>query len=247
MSRSHEQQQTPSAIVTIHDACPFFSSRIFQFADELEKLNIKYNIALVPFFNEKQDLPRFPEFVDKIKSYKGCEVALHGLYHERKNGRFDDFHLITKAAAEEEIRAGLEIFQEIGIKPYVFVPPAWKLNDSSIEVLQKLGFDLAETQEKFVLLSPSGYKKIKVSKVLNWDSTGYPEKNAVNIAKDERCFNLLIKQNPRIIRIALHPRDPHGALEEQKHMINRLMDMEYTISTYREIIPKLLQTTSSSF
>ncbi len=78
--------------------------------------------------------------------------------------------------------------------------------------------------------------KIKVSKVLNWDSTGYPEKNAINIAKDERCFNLLIKQNPRIIRIALHPRDPHGALEEQKHMINRLIDIGYTMSTYRDLL-----------
>jgi hypothetical protein len=50
--RSHQrhqeqQQQTLLAIVTIHDACPFFSSRIFNFADELEKLDIKYNIALV--------------------------------------------------------------------------------------------------------------------------------------------------------------------------------------------------------
>jgi predicted deacetylase len=110
---------------------------------------------------------------------------------------FDDFHTIKKAAAEEEIRTGLEIFHEIGIKPNVFVPPAWKLNNSSIEVLQKLGFNLAETQEKFVLLSHNGFKKIKVPKVLNWDSTGYPEKNVVNIAKDERCFSLLIKQNPQ--------------------------------------------------
>ena len=81
---------------------------------------------MVPSFNEKQDLPSFPEFVDKIKSYRGCEIALHGLYHERRNGRFDDFHTITKAAVEEEIRAGLEIFHEIGIKPNVFVPPSWK-------------------------------------------------------------------------------------------------------------------------
>ncbi len=80
----------------------------------------------------------------------------------------------------------------------MFVPPAWKLNNSSIEVLQKLGFNLAEPQEKFVLLSHNGFKKIKVPKVLNWDSTGYPEKNVVNIAKDERCFSLLIKKTPRL-------------------------------------------------
>jgi hypothetical protein len=73
-----------------------------------------------------------------------------------------------------------------------------EVNNSSIEVLQKLGFDLAETQEKFVLLSHKGFKKIKVPKVLNWDYTGYPEKNAVNITKDERCFNLLIKQSLRL-------------------------------------------------
>src|ERR1051326_6730336 len=153
MSDSLEQQQqqqpqTRLGVVTIHDACPAFSTKIFELADELERLDIKFNIALVPFFNEKQDLPRFPEFVDKIKSYKVCEIALHGLYHERKNGRFDDFHTITKATAEEEIRAGLEIFREIGINPTVFIPPAWKLSNSSIEVLEKLRFCLAETQER---------------------------------------------------------------------------------------------------
>jgi predicted deacetylase len=187
MSHS-ERKQLPSAVVTIHDACPSFSTRIFKFADQLKRLNIKYNIALVPFFNEKQDLRSFPEFVDQIKSYKGCEIALHGLYHEDKNGQFDDFHRITKAAAEEEICAGLDILHDIDIKANVFIPPAWKLNDSSIEVLEKLGFSLAETQEKFILLSNKAFKKIKVPKVLNWDSTGYPEKNIVNIAKDNRPF-----------------------------------------------------------
>ena len=73
MSQSQQQQQTPLAIVTIHDACPFFSTRIFKFTDELKELKIKYNIALVPFFNEKQDLPRFPEFVDKINLTKDVE------------------------------------------------------------------------------------------------------------------------------------------------------------------------------
>jgi hypothetical protein len=38
--------------------------------------------------------------------------VLHGLYHENRRGFCDDFHTRTKAAAEEEIRAGLEILQE---------------------------------------------------------------------------------------------------------------------------------------
>jgi predicted deacetylase len=234
-----KQLDVPLAVVTIHDACPAFSSKIFKFTDEVEGLDIKYNIALVPFFNEKQDLPSFPEFVDKIKSCKRCEIALHGLYHENRNGQFDDFHTVTKAAAEEEIRAGLEIFQEIGIKPNVFVPPAWKLNDNSIKVLEKLGFILAEMQEEFILLSDKAFRKIKVPKVLNWDSTGYPEKNIVNVGKDERRFKLLMEEEPQIIRIALHPRDPHQALKEQKEMICELKDKGYRMLTYTELAPKL--------
>ena len=59
------------------------------------------------------------------------EIVLHGLYHEDKNGKFDDF-FITRASMEQEIRAGLEIFQEIGIKTNVFIAPASKLDDSCI-------------------------------------------------------------------------------------------------------------------
>ena len=234
-----KQLDVPLAVVTIHDACPAFSSKISKFTDEVEGLDIKYNIALVPFFNEKQDLSSFPEFVDKIKSCKRCEIALHGLYHENRNGQFDDFHTVTKAAAEQEIRAGLEIFHEIGIKPNVFVPPAWKLNDSSIKVLEKLRFILAEMQEEFILLSDKAFRKIKVPKVLNWDSTGYPEKNIVNVGKDKRRFKLLMEEEPQIIRIALHPRDPHQALKEQNEMICELKDKGYRMVTYTELVPKL--------
>jgi hypothetical protein len=80
--------------------------------------------------------------------------------------------------------------------------------------------------------------------MLNWDSTGYPEKSVVNLAKDERGFSLLIKQNPQIIRIALHPRDPHDALEEQKHMIGRLKGLGYIMLTYGEVISKFQVTIS---
>jgi predicted deacetylase len=238
-----QQQQQPQprlGVVTIHDACPAFSKKIFESADELEKLNIKFNIALIPFFNEKEDLHRFPEFVDKIKSYNNCQIVLHGLYHELKNGQFDNFHETTEADAEEQIRAGIEIFHEIGIETNVFIPPAWKLNNSSIKVLEKLGFKLAEEQEEYLLLlSQQQFKEIKLPKVLNWDSTGYPEKNIVNIDRDERAFKLQIEKRPQIIRIALHPRDPAEAIKDQKQMISILKDSAYEIPTYTELIPKL--------
>jgi predicted deacetylase len=237
---AQQQSSIPLGVVTIHDACPAFSRKIFESADELERLNIKYNIALIPFFNEKQDLRNFPEFVDKIKSYRNCDIVLHGLYHEDKAGQFDDFHTLTKTAAEEEIRAGLEIFQEIGVKTNVFIPPAWKLNDRSIEVLGKLGFKLSEMQEEYILLpSHKPFKKIKVPKILNWDSTGYPEKNIVNLGRDERSFKLEMEEKSEIIRIALHPRDPPQALEDQKQIISTLKDRGYKIPTYTEVIPKL--------
>jgi predicted deacetylase len=226
------------AVVTIHDACPAFAAKIFKISDELERLKIKYNTALVPFFNERENLTRFPDFVDKIKSYRSREIVLHGLYHENRNGRFDDFFYKTEVVAEEEILAGLEIFREIGIKTSVFIPPAWKLNDSSIKALEKLGFSLAEQQEEFLLLSHKPFRKIKVPKVLNWDSTGHPEKNIPNISRDKRRFKLLDKQT-EMIRIAMHPRDPHEALDDQIEMICELKDQGYTIPLYKDLIPKL--------
>lgn len=238
-----KQEPLPGArigVVTIHDACPAFSDKIFALAYMLEQLGIKFNIALIPFFNEEQDLPRYPEFVDKIKSFKNCQLVMHGLYHEMKNGRFDNFHAARKASAEVRIRAAIEIFGEIGISTDVFIPPAWKLNQSAIGVLEKLKFRLAEEQEEYLLLYPSKEcKEIKLAKVLNWDSTGFPEKNVVNISRDERAFKRDIEQNQKIIRVALHPRDPPDAPKDQKKIISTLLEHDYKIPTYAELVPQL--------
>lgn len=54
-TKDEDQSTAPLALVTIHDACPAFSSKIFELIEEVERLDTSYNIALVPFFNEKQD------------------------------------------------------------------------------------------------------------------------------------------------------------------------------------------------
>jgi predicted deacetylase len=228
------------AVVTLHDAAPTFSKRIFGFTDAFENLGINFNVATVPFFHHTEDLSRFPEFVDRLKSYKRCEIMLHGLYHEDRNGRMDDFHTKSKGTTEEEIRAGLEIFGQVRIKTSVFVPPQWKLSSGSIEVLGKLGFILAEMQEEFFLLSHKPFRKIKVPKVLSWDLTGHPDQNIVRIGTEERRFELLDDAHGRkMIRIALHPRDPHKVFNEQIDMIRKLKDQDYAIQLYTELVSKL--------
>ena len=109
------------AVVTLHDAAPSFSKRVFEFTDALENLGISFNVGVIPFYRHKEGLPRFPEFVDKLKSLYNAEILLHGLYHEDRNGTCDDFFHETRRVTEEEIRAALEIFQEVGIKSNVFV------------------------------------------------------------------------------------------------------------------------------
>ena len=48
-----------------------------------------------------------------------------------------------------------------------------------------------------------------------------------------------MKVKPQIMRIALHPRDPHKALRYQKEIICKLKDQGYRMLTYSEVIPKL--------
>jgi hypothetical protein len=103
----------------------------------------------------------------------------------------------------------------------------------------KLGFTMAEIQEKYVLLTHTSFKKIQLPKVLNWDSTGHPSKNIMNIARDRRRFKVLARQKPKVIRIALHPRDPPQALQDQKEMIVKLKDEGYIIPTYTQLASHL--------
>ena len=163
--------------MTLHDAAPAFSKRIFEYTDAFENLEINFNVGLIPFYHHTQDLGRFPEFVDKLKSYKLCEIILHGLYHEDRNGQMDDFHAKSKATTEEEIRAGLEIFEQVGIKTNVFVPPQWKLSSGSIEVLEKLGFKLGRNAGRILSTFTQAVQENQSSKgvKLGLDRTSGPE------------------------------------------------------------------------
>ena len=78
-------------------------------------------------------------------------------------------------------------------------------------------------------------QKIRLSRILNWDSTVHPRKNVISIVKDRRRFKLVAKRKPKVIRIALHPKDLHDALQKQREMIVKLKDKSYIALTYSQL------------
>jgi len=56
------------------------------------------------------------------------------------------------------------------------------------------------------------------------------------IDKNKRHFRRLIHNNENLVRIALHPNDPTGALEDQNEMIIDLQSRGYKTLKYSQLI-----------
>jgi predicted deacetylase len=107
-----QSMPTKSAIVALHDAASSFSKRIFEFTTALGNLGISFNIGVIPFYRHKEDLPQFPEFVDKIKSLNNAEIVLHGLYHEMAYGMI--FYISQKEPQKKKYVQPLRYFRRLG-------------------------------------------------------------------------------------------------------------------------------------
>src|SRR5215207_8987223 len=86
------------AIITIHDVNPLYSEKILKTSYELNKLKIKYNLSIVPYYRKKYNLKDYVAFCDKVSSLLqsgNVELTLHGLYHQT-DGKFDDFDRVKR-------------------------------------------------------------------------------------------------------------------------------------------------------
>ena len=99
------------AIITIHDVNPSHSEKILKTSDELNKLKIKYNLGIVPYYSKKYNLKDHIDFCKQISSLVqlgNVELTLHGLYHQ-VNGKLDDFDTGSKEGEKDEVQQGLDI------------------------------------------------------------------------------------------------------------------------------------------
>ena len=225
------------AIVTIHDVAPEYSQNIFRAADQIEKLGIHYNLAIIPYLKKREDnlITRNPEFVRNVLEY-GQEIALHGNYHETNDGKIEDFHTFSIEEAKRHLQNAINTLKEAGMDTTVFVPPTWAINKPTIDDLTQLGFKLVEGKEEILIMDRKKIKSLHAG-VLNWDQSGSPEKNKEYLTKNKQLYRLeVIQKNSRLVRIALHPRDPEEALQDQIEMIQGLKDMNYSFLNYDEMI-----------
>jgi predicted deacetylase len=225
------------AIVTIHDVAPEYSDKIFRAADELEKLHIRYNLAIIPYLKKRKDnlISRNPEFVRKVLGY-GQEIVLHGNYHETDDGKIEDFHAFSTQESKNHIQSAISVFKRAGLKTNVFIPPTWAISAPTIDNLIDLGFNTLETKEEVLFLDNKKTSRRQAS-VLNWDQTGSPHKNKEYLTKNKQLYRQqVVQEKSPLIRIAIHPKDPEEALQDQVEMIQGLKDMNYSILNYGEII-----------
>ena len=57
------------------------------------------------------------------------------MYHEH-NGDLEEFRDLSFEDAQNEIKKGSEILQDVGISTDIFVPPTWTINKETIDAFQ---------------------------------------------------------------------------------------------------------------
>src|ERR687885_47768 len=231
------------AIITVHDVDPSHSKEILTVTEQLNKLKVKYNLSIVPYYNKKYRLEDYMDFCKQISSllkYGDVDLTLHGLYHEVE-GKIEDFDTESKEEEKQEIQEGLDILSAVNLpRPSMFIPPAWHLSRQCIEALKELNFSMSESMTDIEFIQKG--KKYILHPVMNWDQQGDKERNKQTLQQNKemfykRIFNIDGKTNG-LYRMAIHPpHDPDGALQDQVEMIKYLIDKEgYELIKYSDLL-----------
>ena len=230
------------AIITIHDINPSHSEEILTTIEQLNKLKVKYNLSIVPYYNKKYRLEDYKDFCKQISSlleYGHVELTLHGFYHQI-DGKIEDFDTESKEEEKQEIQQGLDILSDVNLpRPSMFIPPAWHLSRQCIEALKELNFSMSESMTDIEFIQEG--KKYILHPVMNWDQQGDKEKNKQTLQQNKemfykRIFNVNGKTNG-LFRMAIHPpHDPDGALQDQLEMIRYIKEKEgYQLIKYSDL------------
>jgi predicted deacetylase len=233
------------SLITIHDVNPSCAEKLQKITDELNKLNIKYNLSIVPNYKNIYALQDYPAFCKQIVNLlqdkkDNVELTLHGLYHEIE-GKIENFDSQSKEEEKKDIKQGLDILSLAKLpKPSTFIPPSWFLSRQAIEALKDFEFEIAEARSDLEFIQKA--KKYLISPVMNWDMQGDKEKNKQTLSQNKKEFYQHLfnidGESYGLFRMAIHPpHDPDEALSDQIEMIKHLKEKEeYEFIHYSDLL-----------
>ncbi|MCA9637582.1 MAG: polysaccharide deacetylase family protein [Myxococcales bacterium] len=210
-------------IVSVHDVTP----RHFERLREIDALLARHGLAgryaalIVPNFWHEWPLADHPDFLEWLRGAiaGGVEPILHGYFHRdesehrsawaRLRGRTmtageGEFLGLDREAARARIVAGRRLLAEhLGVEVDAFVAPAWLYGQATQEVLEELGFTLAEDHLR--VWSPArGGATLARGPVLS-----YASRTRARVAASwlwSRASTALLDPMP-VLRLAIHPHD----------------------------------------
>jgi predicted deacetylase len=236
-------------LVALHDVTPVHEPRIAKAFALLEEFGVsEVALFVVPRWHGTADLPDHPDFVARLRARQeaGAEVFLHGLRHDeaesertpmqhlRAFGRTDreaEFLSLTPAEADRRIGEGLAMFEELGLDPVGFVPPAWFHGAGLDTVLHGRGFSVSE--DAWSVIRVADGQRIRAPAV-QWSARArYRAIASVTIA----AIRLPLEQPRSLLRLAIHPPDLEVPMvtDSLRRALEYLLARR-TTTTYRAVI-----------
>lgn len=161
-------------LVRIDDVCPTMNWRVWEAVEEaLAREQVRPIIAVVPDNQDpylRVDTPD-PRFWDRVLRWqdRGWTIGAHGYQHRyltRDSGVIglnhrSEFAGLPAVVQEEKLRASLDIFEQEGVHPRIWVAPSHSFDETTVATLMKLGLSvLSDGLSLFPYLDPAGLLRV---------------------------------------------------------------------------------------
>ncbi len=226
-------------IISVHDVSPAFEKEIKIILKKLNEIGInKKSLLLVPNYERKYDLRKYPKFIARIKKEKQAEIVTHGFYHESDKDIIsriiyflpkgvNEFKNIELNEAKVILSDGKKIIKKVfGKTPSGFIAPNWSMNRQVKKEIFKVGYNY------FTTLSRINFRDKTIFSLAYGFSDG--NNKILEIIIKYFSYIRLKLYWPKIIRFAIHPKEAEN-IGWECNLIKDLLGKGYKQITFSEL------------